>query len=227
MQHAYKLLGDEKLSKMHTYSIIAHEGRMPSFNRFMTDRFFERPAEPDYIKSIGYDLDTAIARVPQGTVTVVDIGGGNGHTLLQFKDAYPQLEPKDLVVQDCFASVDSVPGITLMKWDFKDNTPQPIQGAGIYCLQHILHNNPDLQAAAILQKVAKAMNADSRLLVIEYTKDKINVPIHASMIALYGGRERSSEEYKQMANLAGLEVTFEAFPPHDECLLEMRKRVDN
>lgn len=117
----------------------------------MTDKLFERLPEPEYIKSIGYDLDAAISGVPKGAVAVVDIGGGNGRTLQQSKDAYPLLEPKDLVVQDCFASVDSVPGIALMKWDFKDDTPQPIQGARIYCLQHILHNNPDLQAVAILQ----------------------------------------------------------------------------
>lgn len=42
---------------------------------------------------------------------MVDIGGGNGCTLQQFKDAYPLLESEDLVVQVCSASVDSVPGL--------------------------------------------------------------------------------------------------------------------
>lgn len=82
-----------------------------------------------------------------------------------------------------------------MKREFKDDIPQPIQGAGIFCLQHILHINPDLQAVAILQKVAKVMNADSHLLVIILTNKMNNAAIHASMVTLYGGRERSSEEY--------------------------------
>lgn len=80
-------------------------------NRFMTDKLFERLPEPEYIKSIGYDLDAAIPGVPKGAVTVVYIGGGNGCTLQQFKDAYPLLESEDLIVQVCFASVDSVPGL--------------------------------------------------------------------------------------------------------------------
>ena len=46
-----------------------------------------------------------------------------------------------------------------------------------------------------MQKVAKAMNADSHLLVIIFTNNMNNAAIHASMVTLYGGKERSSEEY--------------------------------
>lgn len=225
MQHAYKQLGNEKISRMHTYAIMAHEGRMPSFNQFMVDKYGFDNKLPGYIKNHGYDLDAVMAGIPDEKAKVVDIGGGNGNTILAFRDAYPQFGPKDLIVQDCYANVDSLPGITVMKWDFKDTTPQPVPGAGIYILQHILHNNPDLQAMAILQKVAKAMTAGSRLFIVEFTKHIGNAPIHASMIALYGGRERSSEEYKQMAELAGLEVTFEAYRLYDECVVEMRKKT--
>jgi hypothetical protein len=44
----------------------------------------------------------------------------------------------------------------------------------------------------------------------------------AAMIALYGGQERSSTEWGQMAGLAGLRVTFEAYPPFREDEIEMR-----
>ena len=77
-----------------------------------------------------------------------------------------------------------------------------------------------------MQKTAAAMNADSRLLIIEYTKNTTNVPMHATMITLYGGRERSSPEWNQMAALCGLKVTFEAYPDMGECLVEMRKGLD-
>jgi hypothetical protein len=43
------------------------------------------------------------------------------------------------------------------------------------------------------------------------------------MIDLYGGRLRSSQEWKQMAAIAGLKVTFEAYPKAEEGLIEMRK----
>ena len=225
MQHAYKLLGNEKLSQMHTYAIMAHEGRMPSFNQFMFDKYGFSNKLPGHIKDYGYDLDAVMAGIPDEKAKVVDIGGGNGNTILDFKEAYPQLGPNDLIVQDCYANVDSLPGITVMKWDFKDTTPQPVHGAGVYILQHILHNNPDLQAVAILQKVAKAMTADSRLFVVEFTKHTGLASVQASMISLYGGRERSSAEYKQMAELAGLEVTFEGYRFYDECVVEMRKKT--
>lgn len=225
MQHAHKLLGNEKLSQMHTYAIMAHEGRMPSFNQFMVDKYGFTNKLPEYIKDMGHDLDAIMARIPGGKAKVVDIGGGNGNTIMAFKEAYPQFGPEDLIVQDCYADIDSLPGITVMKWDFKDTTPQPVHGAGIYILQHILHNNPDLQAVAILQKVAEAMTAESRLFVVEFSKHPEIAAFHASMIALYGGRERSSVEYKQMAGLAGLEVTFEGYRPFDECIIEMRKKA--
>jgi hypothetical protein len=43
------------------------------------------------------------------------------------------------------------------------------------------------------------------------------------MIEQLGGRERSSKEWKQMASMAGLKVTFEAYPAAGEGLVEMRK----
>lgn len=223
MQYAYKRLGNEELSRKHTYSIMADESRMDSFNIFMFDKFWKDIKTPEHIKSLGYDLDGVISSTPEETVAIVDIGGGHGNTLLEFKETYPHLRPENLVVQDFYASVDSIPGLTLMKWNFKDTTPQPIQGAHIYCLQHILHNTPDLEAIGLLQKTAAAMTEDSRLLIIEFTKNPGNAAMHATMIALYGGRERSSEEWRQMASLCGLEVTFEAYPEVGECLVEMRK----
>lgn len=223
MQYAHKRLGNEVLSKKHTYSIMADEGRMDSFNNFMVHKLSKRPRAPDRIKHLGYDLDDAIFSAPKDTVAVVDIGGGHGHTLLSFKEAYPHLSADKLIVQDFYATVDTIPGVTLMKYNFKDTAPQPVQGAHIYCLQHILHNHPDLESIALLQKTAAAMNEDSRLLVIEATKNAKNAAMHAAMVALYGGRERSSAEWKLMAAVSGLEVTFESYPETGECLVEMRK----
>lgn len=223
MQYAHKRLGNEALSKKHTYSIMADEGRMDSFNMFMVQKLFKEPKAPEKIKYLGYDLDAAISSAPKDSVAVVDIGGGHGHTLLSFKEAYPHLGADKLIVQDFYATVDTIPGVTLMKYNFKDTAPQPVQGAHIYCLQHILHNHPDLESIALLQKTAAAMNEDSRLLIIEVTKNANNAAIHAAMVAFYGGRERSSAEWKLMAAVSGLEVTFESYPEFGECLVEMRK----
>jgi O-methyltransferase. len=98
-----------------------------------------------------------------------------------------------------------------MEWNFKVSAEQPIQGARIYSLQHILHNLPDLEAVALLQKISRAMAPTSRLLIIEYAKNMTYTSLHASMIALYGGRERSASEWRQLASVSGLRVTFEQY----------------
>lgn len=117
-----------------------------------------------------------------------------------------------------------VDGVTLVTWDFKEgNSPQPIKGALVYHLSHILHNLSDLEAVRLLQKISEAMAPHSRLLIHEFAKNKNNVRLHATMIVLYAGRERSASEWHQMAALAGLKVTFEAYPPLGEGLIEMRR----
>lgn len=225
VQYAHKLMGNEELSKKHTYSIMADEGRMDSFNEFMVGKFFKTSKIPAHFKELGYDLGAVISGTAPGSVAMVDIGGGHGQFLQEVREAYPELRlgPSNMIVQDFYASVDTLPGLTLMKWNFKDTTPQPVRGARIYSIQHILHNLPDLEAISLLQKVAAAMTSDSRLIVLEITKNVNRAAMHATMIALYGGRERSSAEWKQMAALCRLEVTCEVYPDDGLSLVEMQK----
>lgn len=225
VQYAHKLMGNEELSRKHLYSIMADEGRMDSFNEFMVGKFFKTSKTPAHLQGLGYDLGSVLSGTALGSVAMVDIGGGHGQFLQEVREAYPELGlgPSNLIVQDFYASVDNLPGLTLMKWNFKDTTPQPVRGARIYSIQHILHNLPDLEAIGLLQKIAAAMTADSRLIVLEITKNVNTAAMHATMIALYGGRERSSAEWKQMAALCGLEVTCEVYPDDGLSLVEMRR----
>jgi hypothetical protein len=79
----------------------------------------------------------------------------------------------------------------------------------------------------LMQKISRAMASYSRLLIHGFTKNKTHAKIHATMMALYGGRERSRSEWKRLAVLSGLQVTFEAYPDVGEGLVEMRKVVPN
>ncbi|OQE40999.1 hypothetical protein PENCOP_c005G05808 [Penicillium coprophilum] len=227
LQYAYRLMGQSELAEKHTYSIMEAQGRMDSFNHFMVGKFLKFGTFPERVKSMGYDLDAALAGAVTDSRTssavMVDIGGGRGELLLEVQAAYPHLGVEDLVVQEFNADIDSVPGVRLMQWNYKEEPEQPICGACIYALQHILHNLPDLDAVALLQKISRAMAPGSRVLIIEYAKNLTYTSLHASMIALYGGRERSSVEWKQMADLSGLEVTFEVYVRAGESLVEMRR----
>lgn len=219
-QYAYRLMGETALAQQHTYSILETQGRMDSFNQFMVGKFLKFGTFPERAASIGYDLRDALSA--PGNVAMVDIGGGRGELLLEVQAAFPHLGPDNLVVQEFNAEIESVPGVHLMEWNYKQRAEQPVQGARVYSLQHILHNLPDLDAVALLQKISRAMAPTSRLLIIEYAKNLTYTNLHATMIALYGGRERSGSEWRQLASVAGLRVTFEAYAKAGESLVEMR-----
>jgi hypothetical protein len=110
-----------------------------------------------------------------------------------------------------------------MDWDYKSEAPQLVVGALNYSLTHIFHKLSDLDALQLMQKISKAMAPHSRLLIHELSKNTNYGNMHAAMIEQFGGRERSSKEWKQMASMAGLKVTFEAYPAAGEGLVEMRK----
>jgi hypothetical protein len=223
-QFAYKSMGKDDLAKEHTYSIMVAENRMDSFNHFMVGKFMKTSTAPDRLRALGYDLESALNDAQASTpLTMVDIGGGRGGMLLDFKAAFPQLQTADLIVQEFNHDITDIPGVTLALWNYKGENPQPIKGPLIYHLAHILHNLSDLEAVRLLKKIAEAMAPHSRLLIHEFAKNATYAKMHAAMIALYGGRERSSAEWHQMADFAGFRVTFEAYPPFGEGLVEMRK----
>ncbi|KAL3457040.1 S-adenosyl-L-methionine-dependent methyltransferase [Aspergillus heterothallicus] len=214
MQYAHKLMGNEEYANKNTYAIMAAEGRMDSFNSFMVGKFGGMKPIGERLESLGYDFAGVLAEGERLTSTkIVDIGGGRGQLLLELQDTFPHLQKEDLVVQEYNDDLGEVPGVTMTCWNYKDeSSPQPIKGAMIYNLSHVLHNLPDLDAVRILQRIAEAMTRYSRLLVHEDRRRKDIAAVHAAMILLFGGRERTPQEWHQMAKLAGLKVTFEAYP---------------
>lgn len=201
---------------------MAKQGRLDSFNTFMAGKFGKFGTMPARVKAFGYDLDGAISGT-ESPIVMVDVGGGTGEMLLELKAAYPRLRAESLVVQEFQTELKTLDGgISLQEWNFK-TSPQPIRGALNYSLTHILHNNSDIEALALLRRLADAMEAHSRLLVHEFTKNTNYGNMHAAMIGLYAGRLRSPAEWRQMAEIVGLEITFEFHPEAGEGLIEMRK----
>lgn len=226
LQYAHQLMGEEELAAQHTYAIMEAQGRMDSFNQFMVGKFLKFGTFPERAQSMGYDLAAAFDALDEpGSVAMVDIAGGRGELLREVQTAFPHLQREHLVVQEFNAEIDDVPGVRLMAWNYKESPDQPITGARIYSLQHILHNLPDLDAVSLLQKISRAMAPSSRLLIIEYAKNMTYTHLHSSMIALYGGRERSAAEWRQLAAVSGLRVSFEAYERAGESLVEMRRVV--
>lgn len=102
----------------------------------------------------------------------VDIGGGTGQVLQDFRAGVPQYTGR-LVLQE-LAGVVAVAegagvgaggsGIELQVHDFF--TPQPIRGARAYFMRSVLHDWPDEQCRTILEHLRDAMEPDySRILI--------------------------------------------------------------
>jgi hypothetical protein len=224
-QYAYKSMGSE-IAHEHAYSIMAQTGRLDSFNTFMTGKFGRGETMPNRVKNLGYDLDTLISGSFDANLStvIVDIGGGRGELLLELKDAFPRLGDDSLVLQEYNCEIGDVPGVTQMSWNYKEEgQEQPVKGALVYSLAFVLHNLSDVEAVKLLRKIAAAMSSHSQILIQELTKNMVSATTHAAMIVMYGGRERTSAEWWNLAAEAGLMVTFEAYPPVGECLVEMRK----
>jgi hypothetical protein len=215
MQYGYHLMGKEELAKQNTYSISYSLGRVASFDAFMEGKFGKFDTMPERVKSFSYDLDAAISGT-ESSVVMVDIGGGKKGDVAGGEECLSNLPPDSLILQDHYAGNASVPGMKIVHRDYKSGTPQPVVGALNYSLAHIFHNLPDLDALELMQKIPDAMEPYSKLLIHGFSKNKNYGNMHATMVELFGGRERSSKEWKKLAAMARPRVTFEAYPDPDE-----------
>ncbi|KAI2905805.1 hypothetical protein CBS63078_5259 [Aspergillus niger] len=224
-QYAHKLMGNDHLAREHVYSVMHETGRLDSFNTFMTGKFGRWGTMPDRVRKLGYDLDGLLQSTAPERIRVVDIGGGRGELLLEMQATYPHLLKKEnLILQEYNADIGVVPEVTEMGWNYKeDASEQPVKGALLYSMAHVLHNLSDIESIKLLTKVARVMAPSSRLLIQEFTKNAASSTTHAAMILMHAGRERTSAEWRDLAAFAGLEITFEAYPPNGECVVEMRK----
>ncbi|HEV2904013.1 MAG TPA: methyltransferase, partial [Pyrinomonadaceae bacterium] len=82
----------------------------------------------------------------------------------------------------------------------------------VYTVKHIIHDWDDDRAIMILKSCHRAMEADSKLLIVENVIKPGNDSFFGKlmdieMLVLAGGRERSEQEYRALFALAGFELT--------------------
>jgi hypothetical protein len=99
---------------------------------------------------------------------IVDVGGGLGHVGVWIaRKVKPGVE---IIIQDRPSVVEqgrAIHGhiVDLQSHDFFDE--QPVIGAKMYYLRHILHDWPDTISRTILGNIVHAMNSESKLLVFD------------------------------------------------------------
>ncbi|KAF4581763.1 hypothetical protein EYR40_002781 [Pleurotus pulmonarius] len=133
---------------------------------------------------VGWAQVTGRSMLPksQYTISIANVGGGNGHATLDLLKAFPALK---IIVQDTHAS--TVQGreywekeypialreqrVDFVGLDFLKETPA--EGGTIYYLRHVLHDWPDDDCVKILENVKKSMSPQSKLLINEFVPQYI------------------------------------------------------
>jgi SAM-dependent methyltransferase len=84
-------------------------------------------------------------------------------------------------------------------------------GCDLYVLKHVLHDWNDADSLRILGAIRRAMNPESRLLVLEMVRPAGPEPHFAKlldieMLVLAGGRERTESEFRRLFADAGFNL---------------------
>jgi len=147
--------------------------------------------------------------------TVVDVGGGNGSTLIGLLRRHPQL--KGIVfdlpetardAEPLVASSDVAGRCRVVAGSFFDGVP----AGDSYYLGAILHDWDDESATAILRSIRSSAPDGARLLVRDAVIPPGNEP-HGSkwldllMLVLLRGRERNEVQWRRLLDGAGFTIT--------------------
>lgn len=148
--------------------------------------------------------------------SIVDVGGGNGHTLLEVLRAAPRARG---IVFDLPGVVERTTPLIVAAGmaercraeagSFFDAVPE---GADAYILRHIIHDWDDAKSVRILSRCREAMAPGGRVLVVESVIPPGDEPhpgkwLDLIMLAVPAGRERTRGQYEQLLTAAGLKLT--------------------
>jgi SAM-dependent methyltransferase len=143
--------------------------------------------------------------------TVVDVGGGTGALLAEILRARPDIRgtlvdlPRTVARSgEIFQAAGVADRVTTVAQSFFD----PLPGGGdLYLLKGVLYDWPDREATAILRRCAEAAHPSGRVVVFTGAGPGEDASPELLMMVLGGGRGRTLDELREMADHAGLEVT--------------------
>ncbi|PLB54871.1 S-adenosyl-L-methionine-dependent methyltransferase [Aspergillus steynii IBT 23096] len=186
------------------------------FNSFMEGQRANRAFWGDWfpVRDVILNAPTLSADRP----LLVDIGGGRGHDLLEFKTRFPDAQGK-LVLEDLPSVIDEVrqandlegAGIETVKYDFFADV-QPVHGARVYYFKYVLHDWSDEKAHIIFDHLKKAMVPGySKVLIEEYilpdrNARAVNGMTDMAVMVFCAGLERTRQRWLNLLESVGLRV---------------------
>ncbi len=148
--------------------------------------------------------------------TLMDVGGGNGILLSHILRAHPGVQgvlaDQEHVLERArergYLGADLAARTTMKPCNFFEHVPP---GSRAYLMKSVIHDWDDGQARTILAKCREAIPADGVLLLVECDLLGANVPSNAKfidivMLILTGGRERTTDEYRELLAGAGFRL---------------------
>jgi hypothetical protein len=145
-----------------------------------------------------------------GSTRVCDVGGGTGALLDTLVDLVPHLSGTLLDLPDVVARATGHPRVRVVAGDAFVSVPAD---ADTYLLVNVLHDWNDEDAGRILDRVAAAMPAGARILVVDndrpvVPRDDVALGADVLMAALTdGGHERDPAGFAALAANHGLQLT--------------------
>jgi ubiquinone/menaquinone biosynthesis C-methylase UbiE len=151
-----------------------------------------------------------------GIGVVADIGGGNGSQITEILRKHDRMKGIlfDLphVIERAKERIQAsglLDRCKLVSGSFFDDVPE---GADAYILRHIIHDWDEEKCLTILRNCHRAMIPASRLLVIESVIPPGNEPflgkfLDLHMLLIPGGKERTENEYRDLFERAGFELS--------------------
>lgn len=218
------------------YAEITHSVRTgrPAFEKIHGSPFYEH-AETHPQDAALFDKTmvqrswlTAVTLLRQvdltGRTRLADIGGGRGHFLSEALRHHPGLEgllfEREAVLEHARPLLEEggVAGrVTLEAGDFFEKVPP---GYEMYTLNAVLNGFDDADALRVLERVREAMGEDreARLYIFEKVMTAsanawdYSKLIDMDMLVLFGGRERTLEDWHRLTDAAGFALLTEPRP---------------
>jgi predicted O-methyltransferase YrrM len=147
--------------------------------------------------------------------TIVDIGGGNGSTLIEVLRSAPKARGIVFDLPGVVARAESTirdAGLgdrcRVEGGSFFESVPK---GGDAYVLRHIIHDWDDQKSIEILRRCREAMAPGGKVLVVESVVPTGDEPhpgkwLDIIMLAVPGGRERTRAEFETLFASAGLKL---------------------
>lgn len=146
--------------------------------------------------------------------TVVDVGGGHGELLADLLAAVPTMRGGLLELPGTAEVAARRLGpfgerVEVVTGSFLDKVAPT--GADIYLTCSVLHNWCDDDVVRIMKNIVNAARPDSRVVVVENvarSQDDLAWSSHLDlkMLVVLGGRERTVDEFTELAGQAGLDL---------------------